>query len=201
MTTLLKIILLAAVSAALAIIIEQSIAAAVAIFWQIEIIQDSYSHFTWFLAVAAIIEEISKYWAVAYVIRKNFQLEKGRFILASLFLGAMWGVFEIGLVLFANQAALSELRAGNSQIIFSFSSIIALHTLTACLMGIFISAETFSAPLKYLKIMFFPVIIHLLFNFLIIQRGGFTNFLTILILSIALLTGSTILAFGFKKLA
>ena len=88
MKTTIKIILLALVSAALAIVVEQLVAAVASAFWQREIIFESYMHFTWFLAFSATLEEISKYWAVYFVIRKKFGLEKVKFVLASFFLGA-----------------------------------------------------------------------------------------------------------------
>src|SRR3989339_328730 len=101
MKIILKIIILAAISAALAILAEQIIATIVNILRQPEIVLDSFARFTWFLALAALIEETSKYWAVYFIIRKQFGLEKMKFIFASLFLGAVWGIFEIGLILFA----------------------------------------------------------------------------------------------------
>ncbi len=201
MKNIAKIIVLAAVSAALAIIAEQVVAAAAYFFWQTELVLDSYSHFTWFLAFAAVIEEISKYWAVYFVIRKRFGLEKVKFVLASFILGASWGIFEIALVLFASQKALVEFRAGNPEIIFSFASIIALQTLTAFLMGTFISADIFAERLKHLKILFFPVLVHLLFNFLVIQKGNFTNYLIVTALAVLYLIGISILFFNRKKLA
>jgi hypothetical protein len=201
MKNIIKIILLALVSAALAIVVEQLVAAAASAFWQREIIFESYMHFTWFLAFSAVVEEISKYWAVYFVIRKKFGLEKVRFVLASFFLGAVWGIFEIGLVLFSDQKVLSAFRSGNSQVIFSFGTIVALHTLTAFLMGTFISSNSSSSKLRHFQILLFPVLLHILFNFLIIQKGNFTDFLTVAALAIGYLVGLIVLAFNFKKLA
>jgi hypothetical protein len=200
MKNIIKIILLAIVSAALAILAEQIVALVVNMFWQKEIILDSFSHFTWFLALSALIEEISKFWAV-FVIRNNFGLQKIKFVLASFLLGISWGFFEIGLVLFANPKALSALQSVNPEILISFASILVLHTLTTFLMGVFISSNIFSDSLRSLKILFFPVLIHLLFNFLIIQKSGFTNYLVLLSLFVFFLIGTTILAFNFRKLA
>lgn len=201
MKNIIKIIFLAVVSVAFAIVIEQLVAAMASAFWQREIVLESYMHFTWFLAFSAAIEEISKYWAIYFVIRKNFGLQKIRFVLASLFLGALWGVLEIGLVLVSDQKAFSAFQSGNPEVIFSFATVIALHALTAYLMGIFISAETFSGRLEHLKILFFPVIIHLLFNFLVIQKSGFTNYLIVFSLAAFFLIGTSILALNSKKLA
>jgi hypothetical protein len=201
MNNIIKIIFLAIVSAALAIVVEQLVAAVVSAFWQREIVLESYTHFTWFLAFSAAVEEISKYWAVYFVIGKKFGLEKMKFIFASLLLGAVWGIFEIGLVLFANQKALIEFQAGNPQVLFSFGSIIALHTLTAFLMGTLVSSSQSSGKLKHLQIILFPVFLHILFNFLVIQKGDFTNYLTIATLAIGYLAGLLVLAFNFKKLA
>jgi len=201
MKNIIKIFFLAVVSVALVIVIEQLIAAMVSAFWQREIVLESYMHFTWFLAFSAAIEEISKYWATYFVIRKNFGLQKIRFVLASLFLGTLWGVLEIGLVLVSDQKVFSAFQSGDMEIIFSFTTVIALHALTAYLMGIFISAETFSGRLKHLKIIFFPVLIHLLFNFLVIQKSGFTNYLIVFSLAAFFLIGTSILALNSKRLA
>lgn len=201
MLTFLKIIILAAVSAALAILVEQTIALAVNIFWQKEIVLDSFSHFTWFLATAAVIEEISKYWAVYFVLGKRFDFSGIKLVFASAFLGLGWGVFEIGLTLYSNQNYLAEFASRNPQIIFSFASITALHVLTALLMGIFVSTGTFPGRLRPLKIIFFPILIHLLFNFLIIQRGDFTNYLLLISLAIAFLVAVVAFVANLKKLA
>jgi hypothetical protein len=201
MKNIIKIFFLAVVSVALVIVIEQLIAAMVSAFWQREIVLESYMHFTWFLAFSAAIEEISKYWAIYFVIRKNFGLQKIRLVLASFFLGTLWGVLEIGLVLVSDQKVFSAFQSGDMEIIFSFATVIALHALTAYLMGIFISAETFSGRLKHLKIIFFPVLIHLLFNFLVIQKSGFTNYLIVFSLAAFFLIGTSILALNSKRLA
>jgi hypothetical protein len=201
MTTAIKIIILAAISAALAIVAEQLVAAAASTFLGKEIVLDSYTRFTWFLVLAAVIEEISKYWAIYFIIRKKFELAKTKFVVASFFLGMLWGAFEIALVLFSNQEALAGLRAGNPDIVFSFSSIIALHSLTALLMGISVSIGQSSGWLKHWKAVFFPILIHLLFNFLIIQKGNFTNYLTIIVLTASFFIGISVLAFNYRKLA
>lgn len=201
MKTIIKIIFLVTVSVALAIVIEQLVAAMANAFWQREIVLESYMHFTWFLAFSAAIEEISKYWAIYFVIGNKFGLQKIRFVLASLFLGALWGFLEIGLVLVSDQKALSAFQSGNMEIIFSFATVIALHILTAFLMGVFISTSTSSSKLKHFKIVLFPILLHMLFNFLIVQKGDFTNYLITATLAIAFLIGTLILAFNSKRLA
>jgi len=201
MKNIIKIVILAIISAALAIIAEQLVAAAASLFWQREIVLESYMHFTWFLAFSATVEEISKYWAVYFVIRKKFGLEKFKFVLASLLLGAAWGIFEIGLVLFSDQKILSAFRVGDPQILFSFGTIVALHTLTAYLMGVLISTTANASWLKHIQIILLPVLLHVLFNFLVIQRGNFTDFLTMAVLAIGYLIGLIVLGFNFRKLA
>lgn len=201
MKNIIKIIFLAVVSATLAIIIEQLVAAIASAFWQREVVLESYMRFTWFLAFSAIVEEISKYWTVYFVISKKFSLEKMKLVFASLFLGIAWGIFEIILILFADQRTLLAFQSGKPEVIFSFATVIALHALTAYLMGIFIFAETFSGRLKHLKILFFPILIHLLFNFLVIQKSDFTNYLTVFSLAISFVAGIIILAVNYKKLA
>ena len=196
-----KTIVLAVVVAALAVLFEQAIALAISIFQQKEIIFAFYSHFTFFLAGAAVIEEVLKYGAIFFVLRNNFNSRGGHFIFLSALLGFVWGIFESALVLFSNQNAFSQLQAGNSEIIFSLATVIAIHTLTAFLMGLFISTGTFTGRLKHLKVVIFPVLVHLLFNFLIIQKGDFTNYLIIISIALVFLTGMSILLFNFKKLA
>ena len=116
-------------------------------------------------------------------------------------LGTAWGIFEIGLILFSDQKVDAVFRSGNPQVLFSFAAIIALHALTAFLMGVLVSASIESGKLKHLKIILFPVLLHLLFNFLIIQKGDFTNYLVIATLTIAFFAGLVVLVFNRKKLA
>jgi len=196
-----KTIILAVVVAALAVLSEQAVALLVSIFQQREIIFAFYSHFTLFLAGAAVIEEVFKYGAIFFVLRNIFRSRGGNFLFLSAFLGLVWGIFESALVLFSNQNAFSGFQAGNSEIIFSLVAVIAIHALTAFLMGIFIATDTFTGRLKHLKNIFFPVLAHILFNFLIIQKGDFTNYLVIISLALIFLMGMSILLFNFRKLA
>ncbi len=201
MKTIIKIILLAIVSIALAIVAEQMIAATANLFWQKEIVLESYARFTWFLALAAAVEEVSKYWAIYFVVKNKFGLQKSKFILASLFLGILWGIFESALAAYTNQNYLTEFKTRNPEVLFSFGSLIAFHALTAFLMGILISANVFWGQLKHLKILFFPILIHILFNFLVIQKGPYTHQLVIISLLVPFFVGTAILAFNFRKLA
>jgi hypothetical protein len=201
MKTTIKIVLLAAVSAAIAIIAEQLVAITANILLGGEVVLESYAHFTWFLTLAAIIEEISKFWAISFVIRKKFGLEKMKFFVAAFFFGISWGILEICLALFSDPATRIDFQTGNTNTVFSLASIIALHSLTALLMGILISGNIFSGRAKILKILFFPVFVHLLFNFLLIQKGVFTNTLVAISLGITFAIGIFILAFNHRKLA
>ncbi len=192
MTNIFKIILLAIVTAALAIVAEQILAVFAGIFQQKEIIFSFYPQFTWFLVAAAVTEETLKYWAIYFVIGKKLESHKLRLIAAAVLLGLAWGIFETGLVAFSEQ---------NIPDALSVVAIIALHTLTAFLMGVFVSTSIDSGKLKHIKILAFPILLHLLFNFLIIQRGSFTNYFVVASLSVALLAGLAILVFNFRKLA
>src|SRR4030042_2530308 len=133
--------------------------------------------------------------------RKKFDLSGLKFVLLSLLLGVSWGVFEVALILFSNQGYRAEFQSASSQLLFSLAAVISVHSLTAFLIGSFISAETFSGRLKSVKILFFPMLVHLLFNFLMIQKGDFTNYLITLSLAITFLVGIIIFAFNFKKFA
>ena len=152
-------------------------------------------------AVIMSAEEYESWMETMEVLSDPKILEKIKFVLASLFLGAAWGIFEIGLVLFSDQKVLSAFRSGNPQVIFSFGTIVALHTLTAFLMGTFISSNNSLSKLRHIQIILFPILLHILFNFLIIQKGNFTDFLTVAALAIGYLVGLAILAFNFKRLA
>ncbi|OGI26275.1 MAG: hypothetical protein A3J76_04550 [Candidatus Moranbacteria bacterium RBG_13_45_13] len=201
MANIIKTILLAAIAAAIALLVEQIAATIVSIYWHKEIVFEFYHQLTYFLVGAVIIEEISKYWAIAFVMRKKFDLSGLKFVLLSLLLGVSWGVFEVALILFSNQGYRAEFQSASSQLLFSLAAVISVHSLTAFLIGSFISAETFSGRLKSVKILFFPMLVHLLFNFLMIQKGDFTNYLITLSLAITFLVGIIIFAFNFKKFA
>lgn len=158
MKTIIKIILLAVVSAVLAIVAEQILAVFASILWQKEIILEFYSQLTWFLVAAAVIEESLKYWAICSAVGKKFELQKAKLIFSAVSLGLAWGIFEAGLAVYSGNAGYLPLFL-----------LVLLHTLTAFLIGTLISTGAASGRLKHLKILFLPVIVHLLFNLLIIK--------------------------------
>lgn len=191
MKNILKTILLAVVAAALAVVAEQILAVLASIFGHPEIVLDFYPQLTWFLIAAAVIEESLKYWAVYFVIRQKFELQKIPFIFSALLLGAVWGAFEAGLTVYS----------GQNIPVASTVPMILLHSLTAFLMGVLILASADPNRPKHIRILLFPILLHLLFNFLIIQKGDFAGFLLMLVLVVPFGFGVAILLLNSKKLA
>ena len=200
MINILKTILLAAVVAALAILLEQILAIGANIFWQKEIIFEFYSRFTWFLISAAAIEEILKYTAIYFVIRGTWNTRGKEFIFLSTLLGSGWGIFEVLLILFLRQGYYTDFFNRNPETIFFLSAIVAVHALTTYLMATLVASAAFSGSLKHLKILFFPFLAHLLFNFLIIQKGEYANILVIMSFAVVFLAGLSVLFLNFRRL-
>ncbi len=200
MLTLIKVPILGILIAAAAALIEQVIAILADTIWQREVVLTFYHQISLFLIVSVIIEESLKYLAIRFVLRSSLAIRGFKFVLSAAAIGLFWGLAETALILFSNPSYLAELRVLNQEIFFSLTTIVLVHILTALLIGAVISARLFSPRFFFLKTIFFPIIIHFLYNFLIIQKSGFTDFLLILILSIAFLINLVILAFNFRKL-
>jgi hypothetical protein len=197
---LIKIPILGVITAFLAVVAEQLIAVIADLFWHKEIVFSSYGRISFFLLAAVIIEEALKYLAIRFPLRKNFSLSGMKFIFGSLLTGLFFGLTEVWLVTVSDGEYLSGLRSHNPEIIFSLAGIILIQALTAFLTGSLIASQVFNSRLSALKILFFPVFIHLLFNFLIIQKGYFTNWLVIITLVLTFLISSLVLAFNFRRL-
>jgi hypothetical protein len=197
---LLKTPFLGVLTALLAVTAEQLLAVLADLFWKKEIIFSSYSQIGFFLISAVIIEEGLKYLAIKYPLRKNFGLRREKFIAGSLITGFFFGLTEVTFVAMSNGNYLTSLKAHDPEALFSFITIILIQALTAFLIGSLMASQVFSSRITGLKILFFPILIHLLFNFLIIQKGNFTNWLLVITLAITFLISIIILAFNFKKL-
>lgn len=199
MATFLKIIFLGILTALAAVIAEQLLAVLVNIFWQKEIIFDYYGQLGIFLVIAAVIEESFKYLAIVSVIRKKINLYGLKFCLGGLVLGFFFGLTEIFLIFISNES-LAGGRVLDSSIIFSLVTVVLLQSLAALLAGSMIASRIFAGKLSALKILFFPVIVHLLFNFLVIQKSNFTNWLVGIVLGITLVVSLVIIFFNFREL-
>lgn len=199
MTTFIKIILLGILTALAAVIAEQLLAVFANIFWQKEIIFDYYGRLGIFLAMAAVVEEGFKYLAIVSIIRKKINLHGLKLCLGSLALGLFFALTEIFLIFISNESLASG-RALDPSVIFSLATVVLLQSLAALLIGSMIAGRIFAGRLSVLKILFFPVLIHLLYNFLVIQKSNFTNWLVGIVLGITLAISLVIIAFNFREL-
>jgi RsiW-degrading membrane proteinase PrsW (M82 family) len=197
---LIKAPILGILTAFLAVVAEQLIAVFANIFWQKEIIFSFYGQLSYFLFAAVIIEEGLKYLAIRFPLRNNFGLSGVRFVFGSLTTGFFFGLTEVWLVTASNKEYLAGLWSHDSEILFSLIAIILIQALTALLIGSIIAGKIFHPRFIALKIILFPVFIHLLFNFLVIQKGNFTNALVFITLFLTFLISLSILAFNFKRL-
>ena len=199
MATFIKIIFLGILTALAAVIAEQLLAVLVNIFWQKEIVFNYYGQLGIFLVIAAVIEEGFKYLAIVSIIRKKINLYGLKLCLGSLVLGYFFGLTEIFLIFISNENLVSG-GALTSSVIFSLVTVVFLQSFAALLTGSMIASRIFSGKLSVLKIIFFPVLIHLLYNFLVIQKSNFTDWLVGIVLGITLVIGLVIIAFNFREL-
>ena len=197
---LLKTPILGILAAFLAVVLEQLFAVAANIFWQKEIVFSFYNQLSYFLVAAVVIEESLKYLAIRYPLWEIFELRGIRLAIGSFMMGFFFGITEVWFILMSNKSYLADLRSHNSETLFSLAVIVLIQALTAFLAGSLIASRIFDSRLSALKILFFPVFIHVLFNFLIIQKGDFTKWLEIITLVFAFLVSLLILAFNFKRL-
>lgn len=199
MKKIIGIIFLGIFAALFAVFAEQLLAVLVSIFWKKEIIFDSYGHLGFFLIAAALIEESLKYSAIYFLFKEKFGFERAKLWAASLVFGLFFGLTEIILIVISNER-LANLFALPPEIIFSLVTVILIQALNSLLIGSFLAGRFFSGKLASLKILFFPVLIHLLYNFLIIQKSNFTNWLVGIVLGITFATSLVIIAFNFREL-
>jgi hypothetical protein len=197
---LLKAPILGFLTAFLAVIVEQLIAVIANIFWQKEIIFSFYNQLSYFLVAAVIIEEGLKYLAIRFPLRNNFGFSGIKFVFGSLLTGIFFGIAEVWLVTISDKGYLAGILNHDSEILYSLIVIILIQALTALLIGSIVASKIFHSQLSAFKTLLFPILIHLLFNFLVIQKGNFTNSLIFITLILTFLISSLILAFNFKRL-
>ncbi len=183
-----------------AVVAEQLLAVVANIFLQKEITATVYSNLNFFLVAAAIIEESLKYFAASYVLQKKYGLQKYRFILSSAVAGFFFGLTEIYFVLLANGRKITDIAHLEGETLLSLAGVILLHVLAIFLMAALIATRREISGLGWLRIIIFPVFVHLFFNFLVIQRSGFTNWLIGIVFAITFLTSVAILAFNRREL-
>ncbi|OGI27580.1 MAG: hypothetical protein A2359_04610 [Candidatus Moranbacteria bacterium RIFOXYB1_FULL_43_19] len=188
-------------TALVSVVAEQFLAAAINIFSGREVVLDVYTHLGFFLVAAAIIEESFKYFSAVFVLRRYLGLNRFKFVSASLIAGIFFGGAETYLVLLTNGKRIWEIGSLDGNTFFSLSALVLLHILTYLLISVLIASREEKAKFQALRTIIFPILIHLLFNFLIIQKGDFTNWLVEIVLGITFLVSFVIIAFNFRKLA
>lgn len=193
--------LVGVLTALAAVVIEQLLAVIVNIISRKEIVLDVYTNLNFFLIGAAVIEESLKYFALSHIFHKIFNLQRFVFVFSAAIAGLFFGLTEVFLILAANGKKISDLKTIGGETLFSLIVVILVHILTALLMGMLIASRDETARFRAPKTIALPIFIHLLVNFLIIQKGDFTNWLIAIVLGITFLINICILAFNFKKLA
>ena len=201
MKIIIKTLILGILTAIFAVIAEQLLAAGAQYFFNQEIILSFYDRITWFLAAAVIIEEGSKYSVLRYAIHDRLNIRGKKFVTSSLFFGLLFGLAEIGLIIFSNPEAKILARSFDREMIIGLSSIALIQTATALLIGALIATQKEKMRLAFLRILVFPILIHFLYNFLVIQKGAYTDFLVLATLVISYLVSLAIIAFNWRGLA
>jgi hypothetical protein len=138
-----------------------------------------------------IIEEFFKF----LIIKKRLEyFSLGRaLIINSMILGLGFGLVEISLIYLWGQA--------NSRASQSILEILALHTLTAGMIGYLLSQLNPKKITTAIKVIFVSALIHLAYNFLVFYRNDILNFAILGLLSIvAIFLMANIILFD-KKLA
>lgn len=192
--------ILGVLTALAAIIAEQLLSVGANIFLKIEIIPSAFAHLGFFIVAAAIIEESCKYIAATRVLRRNFGLRGFKFIFAAVVTGLFFGLTEAFLVLLANGKKVSDIGSLGSETTFSLAIVILTHILTMIFIGALIAGRREKSKLDALKTIIPPAFVHLLVNFLIIQKGDFTNWLIGITLGIVFIANLLIITFSFRRL-
>jgi len=191
---------LAGVFAALAsVVAEQFLAVVVNIVSRKEIVFDVYTHLGFFLVVSAIIEEGFKYFSAVFVLRRYLDLRRFKFVAASLTAGLFFGATEAYLILLTNGKKIGDVWNLDGDTSFALAAVVLLHVLTFLLISAFIASRKEKTRFHILRIIALPTFIHLLFNFLVIQKGDFTNWLVGIILGITFAINLSLIALNFQK--
>lgn len=198
---LFKTALLGILTAPLAVIIEQLAAVPAQFFLNEEVVFLFYDKITWFLFLAVVIEEGLKYSFLRHAIWNRFGIYGKKFIAAGFLFGTFFGLTEIGLIIFSSPETKILAQNFERETMTNLLSIVLVQTATALLISSLIATQEKLKKSSFLKILILPILIHLLYNFLIIQKGNYTDLLVLVTLIISYLTSFTILAFNFRKLA
>lgn len=183
-----------------AVVAEQLLAVIANIILQREIVLDVYVHLGFFLVAAAAVEEILKYFSVSYILRRTFSLRRFKFIFAATIVGAFFGLTEIYFVLLANGRRVQDIKIMGGEVLFSLLTILLVHIATILLMAALISTRVQKTKLDALRTIAPAAFVHLLVNFLIIQKGDFTNWLIGIALGIVFIASFGIVVFNVRGL-
>lgn len=183
-----------------AVVAEQLLAVGANVIFQKEIILDVYNHLDFFVVVAAVIEESFKYFAASRVLHRIFGFRGARFVFSAMLAGVFFGLTEAYFVLLADGKKISDVGSLGSEDLFSLAAVILTHALTALLIAVLIASRRKRTGLDALKTIIPPTFVHLLVNFLVIQKGDFTNWLVGIVLGIVFFASLSIMAFNFREL-
>lgn len=183
-----------------AVVSEQLLAVAVNIIFQKEIVLDVYTHLSFFLVSAAVIEEGLKYLSAVYILRRILGLKRFKFIFSAIIAGLFFGLTETYFILLANGKGIRDIGILDNETLFSLTAILLVHILTAFLIAVLIAGRGRETKLTALKTIVPAAFIHLLFNFLIVQKGDFTNWLVGIVLAITFVANLSIIALNFREL-
>jgi hypothetical protein len=179
---------------------EQLLVVGADIIFKTEITSDFCSNLGFFIVAAAIIEEIFKYFAVVRVIRHSFGLQRFKSISAALICGLFFGLTETYYILLANEKGILDIKNIGSEMHFSLLTVILTHILTAALIAVLIAAREKKTGLGALKVVIPASFIHILVNFLVIQKGDYTNWLVEIVFGIVIVVIFSTIAFNFRRL-
>lgn len=186
-----------------AIVAEQLMAIIASLIVKKEIILNVYTNLSFFLVAAALIEESLKYFSIRHILRSNFQLRRFRFIFSAILAGLFFALTEIYFILLTNGKKIQDVKSLGSETLFSLGAVLVVHLLTALLIAVLVatrSEEEKNGPLSALRTIIPPAFIHLLFNFLITQKGDYTNWLVGIVFGITFVVTSSILLFNLRHL-
>lgn len=200
MTTFAKAAFVGIIAALTAVIAEQFLAVLASLFFQKEILTAVYTNLDFFLVAAALIEETIKYLSARRILSAAFGLHGFKFILASTIVGFFFGLTETYFILLANGKRISDFKTFGNETAFSLVAVVLVHVLTILFMALLIASRREKKNYDGFKTIFFPVFFHLLVNFLIIQKGAFTNWIVGIALGIVFAANLLIIAFNFRKL-
>lgn len=182
------------------VVAEQFLAGAINIFSGEEVVLNIYTHLGFFLVAAAVIEESLKYFSAVFVLRRYLGLERFKFVAASAIAGLFFGGAETYLILLTSGKKIWDIGNLDSATSFSLLAVVFLHILTFFLISVLIASREKEARFGALRTIIPPAFVHLLFNFLIIQKGDFTNWLIEIVLGITFLISIFVIIFNFRRL-